>query len=214
MNANELIITTENGRASTEERAHSASQSDLISSYRVAEFVTLARDGSPVCWPLAPDFENGRLLFSTGYVYPTKARNAQRNPRVAALFSDPTASGRSEDDPLVLVQGLAEVFDQDLQRNTERYVDQLLRKGPLTLRLMLRTPGTTAGLGWLPDTHLDRGAAPAGIYLGARADCLQSRCVIGNLPSDLFTRAGYRASTGGIRVAATLSSPTRPGLHR
>ncbi len=60
---------------------------------------------------------------------------------MAALFSDPTASGRSDDDPLVLVQGLAEVFDQDLQRNTERYVDQLLRKGPLTFRLMLRTPG-------------------------------------------------------------------------
>ncbi len=116
-------------------------RSDILSSYRVAEFATLAHDGSPVCWPLAPDFERGRLLFSTGYVYPTKARNARRNPNVAVLFSDPTASGRSDNDPLVLVQGLAEVFDQDLQRNTERYVDQLLRKGPLTFRLMLRTPG-------------------------------------------------------------------------
>lgn len=116
-------------------------RSDIINSYRVAEFVTLARDGSPVCWPLAPDFKGGRLNFSTGYVYPTKARNAQRDPRVAALFSDPTASGRSDDDPFVLVQGLAEVFDQDLQRNTERYVDQLLHKGPLPFRLMLRTPG-------------------------------------------------------------------------
>ena len=114
---------------------------DIINAYRVAEFVTLARDGSPVCWPLLPGFKSGRLTFNTGYVYPTKARNAQRNPRVAALFSDPTASGRSDDDPLVLVQGLAEVFDQDLQRNTERYVDQLLQKGPTMLRLMLRIPG-------------------------------------------------------------------------
>lgn len=113
---------------------------DIINSYRVAEFVTLAGDGSPVCWPLFPDFENGRLIFNTGYVYPTKARNAQRNPRVAALFSDPTASGRSDQDPLLLVQGLAEVFDQDLQRNTERYVDQLLRKGPAMFRLMLCIP--------------------------------------------------------------------------
>lgn len=117
------------------------SRSDILSSYRVAEFVTLARDGSPVCWPMAPDLENGRLLFSTGYVYPTKARNAQRNPRVAALFSDPTASNRSDDDPLVLVQGIAKVFDQDLQRNTERYADQILQKGPLMFRLMVRTPG-------------------------------------------------------------------------
>src|SRR5574341_2063969 len=75
---------------------------DIISSYHVAEFVTLARDHSPVCWPLAPDFEHERIIFSTGYMYPTKARNAQRNPRVAALYSDPTASGRSDDDPLVL----------------------------------------------------------------------------------------------------------------
>jgi hypothetical protein len=116
-------------------------ETDIIHSYRVAEFVTIARDGSPVCWPLAPDFVGGRLIFSTGYVYPTKARNAQRNPCVAALFSDPTASGRSDDDPLVLVQGLSEVFDQDLQRNTERYVDQLLRKGPIMIRLILRIPG-------------------------------------------------------------------------
>ncbi len=119
----------------------SLARSDIINSYRVAEVATLARDGSPVCWPLAPEFKDERLNFSTGYVYPTKARNAQRNPRVAALFSDPTASGRSDGDPFVLVQGLAEVFDQDLQRNTERYVDQLLRKGPLTFRLMVRTPG-------------------------------------------------------------------------
>jgi hypothetical protein len=113
---------------------------DIIQSYRVAEFVTQAQDGSPVCWPLAPDFEDERLIFSTGYVYPTKARNAQRNPRVSALFSDPTSSGHSDAEPLVLVQGLAEVFDQDLQRNTERYVDQLLQKGPILFRSTLRTP--------------------------------------------------------------------------
>ena len=113
----------------------------ILRSYRVAEFATLARDGSPVCWPLAPDLKDGYLIFSTGYMYPAKARNAQRNPRVAALFSDPTASGRSDNDPEVLVQGLAEVFDRDLQRNTERYVDQLLQKGPLLFRLMVRTPG-------------------------------------------------------------------------
>lgn len=113
---------------------------DIIKAYRVAEFVTLTRDGSPVCWPLFPDFEDGRLIFNTGYAYPTKARNAQRNPRVAALFSDPTASGYSGEEPYVLVQGLAEVFDQDLQRNTERYVDQLLRKGSVIFRLILGIP--------------------------------------------------------------------------
>jgi hypothetical protein len=111
-----------------------------IAAYRVAEFVTLAHDGSPVGWPLTPELEGNRLAFSTGYVYPGKARNAQRDPRVAVLYSDPTASGRTDDDPLVLVQGRCEVFDEDLQANTERYVAQHLRKST-PLAPMLRIPG-------------------------------------------------------------------------
>lgn len=110
-----------------------------IAAYRVAEFVSLARDGSPVGWPLTPDLEGSRLVFSTGYVYPGKARNAQRDPRVAVLFSDPTASGRSDADPLILVQGRCEVFDEDLQANTERYVAQHLRKAT-PLAPILRIP--------------------------------------------------------------------------
>lgn len=49
---------------------------DQIGAYRVAEFVTLARDGSPVGWPLNPDLEVDQLVFSTGYVYPGKAAKA------------------------------------------------------------------------------------------------------------------------------------------
>lgn len=112
---------------------------DQISAYRVAEFVTLARDGSPVGWPLAPELDGDRLVFSTGYVYPAKARNAQRDPRVAVLYSDPTASGRSDADPLVLVQGRCEVSDEDLQANTERYVAQHLRMDS-PLAPMLKIP--------------------------------------------------------------------------
>lgn len=67
-----------------------------IAAYRVAEFVTPARDGSPVGWPLTPDLED----------------DAQRDPRVAVLCSDPTVSGRTDADPLVLVQGRCEVFDK------------------------------------------------------------------------------------------------------
>jgi hypothetical protein len=139
-------------------------RSDIITSYRVAEFVTLARDGSPVCWPLAPDFEGGRLLFSTGYVYPTKARNAQRSPRVAALFSDPTASGRSDNDPLVLVQGLL-----GLGSITAEY--RALCRSTLARDHCAPSddthPRTSATHGWLPGTHLDRGIAPTRICLGA-----------------------------------------------
>ena len=112
---------------------------DQIDAYRVAEFVTLARDGSPVGWPLNPELEGDRLVFSTGYVYPGKARNAQRDPRVAVLYSDPTASGRTDADPLVLVQGRCEVLDEDLQANTERYVAQHTRTAS-PLAPMLRIP--------------------------------------------------------------------------
>jgi hypothetical protein len=112
---------------------------DQVQAYRVAEFVTLARDGSPVGWPLTPELEGDRLAFSTGYAYPGKARNAQRDARVAVLYSDPSASGRSDADPLVLVQGRCEVLDQDLQANTERYVAQHIRTAS-PLAPMLRVP--------------------------------------------------------------------------
>ncbi len=110
-----------------------------IGTYKVAELVTLAHDGSPVGWPMGPMLENGRPVFSTGYVFPAKARNAQRDPRVAVLYSDPTASGRTDDDPLVLVQGRATVLDQDLQANCDRYVAYLTRGSPLGT--IFRIPG-------------------------------------------------------------------------
>lgn len=164
----EIDLSTEQwskGSGSTQALA----RSDIIKSYRVAEFVTLAHDGSPVCWPLFPDFERGRLIFNTGYVYPAKARNARRNPRVAALYSDPTASGRSDGDPLLLVQGTAEVFDQDLQRNTERYVDQLSRKGPPLFRVVMRIPWLRQLLvGYLARIWIE--VIPRQAYAWARTD--------------------------------------------
>ncbi len=146
-------------------------QQDMINAYRVAEFVTLAGDGSPVCWPLAPGFDGQRLAFNTGYVYPTKARNAQRNPRVAALFSDPSASGRSDGDPFVLVQGLAEVFDQNLQQNTERYVDWLMHKGPRVFAWLLHVPGLRQRMvGYLTRIWIE--VIPQRVFVWARGDNL------------------------------------------
>ncbi len=139
MNALENNLIAQNVHPAVLSPNPAITQRDIVGSYRVAELVTLARDGSPVCWPMLPDLDRGRISFSTGYTYPAKARNAQRDPRIAALFSDPTATGRPEADPLVLVQGIAQVFDEDLQRNTDRYVNQLLRKGSV-MSLVLRVP--------------------------------------------------------------------------
>ena len=54
--------------------------------------------------------------MTTGLGYPKKARDARANPKVALLFSDATGSG-IEDAPQVLVQGIAEVDDRDLEAN-------------------------------------------------------------------------------------------------
>ena len=113
-----------------------------IEAYKVAELITLTRCGSPICWPMAPYFGDGKIAFATGYVYPSKALNAKRNPRVAVLFSDPTASGRNDSDPITLVQGTAVVSDEDLQHNTERYVDRLQASGMAGIGVMLRVPLT------------------------------------------------------------------------
>lgn len=115
---------------------------DVIRSYLLVEFITLDRRGAPVCWPVLCEFERGRIVVSTGYVFPAKARNAQRNPRVAAFFSDPAATLGPDDGLLVLVQGDAEVYDQDLQRNVERFYDSGLRfpKTPAVYKLLMRLP--------------------------------------------------------------------------
>jgi hypothetical protein len=164
---------------------------DIVGSYRVAEFVTLARDGSPVCWPLAPEFERGRLVFSTGYMYPTKARNARRNPRVAALFSDPTASGRSDTDPLVMIQGHAEVFDQDIQRETQRYMDQLMRKAPLSFRLALSVPPLRRAMaGYLARIFIE--VTPQREYAWMRTDPPPADVLTMHRPSAFEPRHGIR----------------------
>jgi hypothetical protein len=83
----------------------------LLERYRTCELATVGRDGVPIAWPTIARLEpSGALLVSTSIAFPQKAINAARDPRVAALFSDPTASGL-DDPPEVLVQGLTEVSE-------------------------------------------------------------------------------------------------------
>ena len=88
------------------------------------EYVTIDGRGQPIAWPVTPyphDEAGGTCLdITTGLGYPKKARDAQRNPKVALLFSDPTGSGL-DDPPAVLVQGTARVDEQDLEANRARY---------------------------------------------------------------------------------------------
>ncbi|MER5428429.1 pyridoxamine 5'-phosphate oxidase family protein [Streptomyces sp. NPDC002588] len=85
---------------------------DVLDAYRTCEFVTLAKDGTPLVWPTAvwrrPD---GTLLLSTSLAFAQKALNIRRDGRVALLFSDPTGSGL-DPAPQIFVGGRAECPDE------------------------------------------------------------------------------------------------------
>ncbi|MGD8750077.1 MAG: pyridoxamine 5'-phosphate oxidase family protein [Anaerolineales bacterium] len=86
---------------------------EVFHEFRTCEFSTLAKDGTPITWPVTTFFqsEQGRFFMATSIGLPRKAFNIRRNPRVSMLFSDPTGSGLS-DPPSVLVQGNAESPDE------------------------------------------------------------------------------------------------------
>jgi hypothetical protein len=97
------------------------------------EYTTVDANGQPITWPVTPYYKPGAetIDISTGVGYPKKADDAERNPRVSLLFSDPTGSG--VDDPCaVLVQGPAEVDDRDFDANRERYLRDSVEKLPAT----------------------------------------------------------------------------------
>jgi hypothetical protein len=81
--------------------------------FRTCEFSTLARDGTPITWPLVTLWrpEEREFVLTTSIGMPQKAFNIRRDPRVSLLFSDPTASGLRRP-PAVLVQGEAEAPDE------------------------------------------------------------------------------------------------------
>jgi hypothetical protein len=80
--------------------------------FRTAEFTTIAKDGTPITWPVTVLYQedSGAFVTATSIGLPNKAFNIRRNARVALLFSEPKASGLSSP-PAVLVQGDAQVAD-------------------------------------------------------------------------------------------------------
>jgi len=106
---------------------------EVFDRFVVCEFTTIGRFGQPITWPVTPYLRTGRpeIEVTTGLGYPQKAHNAAADPRVSLLFSDPLGSGIS-DPPMILVQGLAEVDDSDLEANRRRYARESLAKLPAT----------------------------------------------------------------------------------
>jgi hypothetical protein len=112
------------------------------------EFTTIDARQQPITWPVTPYYKRGApaIEVTTGLGYPKKADDARRNPQVALLFSDPTGSGVQEG-TRVLVQGTAEVHDEDLDANRERYFREAAEKLPAT-RKMHPPEVVRRGLNW------------------------------------------------------------------
>ncbi len=108
----------------------------MFGRFITTELTTVDRRGQPITWPVTPYYSPGApcIDVSTGLGYPKKANDAQANPLVALLFSDPTGSGLS-DAPMVLVQGVAEVDDRDLDANRRRYARESVQKLPVMRKL-------------------------------------------------------------------------------
>ena len=106
------------------------------------ELTTVDRLGQPITWPVTPYYHAGApcIDVTTGLGYPKKAKDARANPLVALLFSDPTGSGLA-DPPMVLVQGSADVDDEDLEANRERYARESLEKLPGGWTAKVHPPG-------------------------------------------------------------------------
>jgi hypothetical protein len=112
------------------------------------EYTTIDANGQPITWPVTPYYGPGDACISvtTGLGYPKKADDAARNPYVALLFSDQTGSGIAKP-PMVLVQGIADVDDRDLDANRERYVRESGEKLPAT-KSMQPPALVRKSLGW------------------------------------------------------------------
>jgi hypothetical protein len=100
------------------------------------EFTTVGARQQPITWPVTPYYRHGGATIdvTTGIGYPKKADDARRHPSVALLFSDPTGSG-IEGGPQVLVQGTAEVDEEDLDANADRYLRESATKLPETAKM-------------------------------------------------------------------------------
>ena len=84
----------------------------VIRAYRTCEFATLAKDGTPVAWPVSPLLRpDGTFILTTSVGFPQKAFNIRRDGRVALLFSDPHGSGLTQP-AQVLVRATATCPDE------------------------------------------------------------------------------------------------------
>ena len=65
---------------------------EAFSGFVTCEYVTVDSRQQPIVWPVTPYYSDGAptIDVTTGLGYPKKAADAESNPSVGLLFSDPT----------------------------------------------------------------------------------------------------------------------------
>ena len=122
----------------------------VLATFRTCELSTLARDGTPITWPVSALWEPrpGHFLRTTCVGRAQKAVNIRRNPRVALLFSDPTGSGLRTP-PTVLVQGDATAPDElRVVDGLEDYWRMIFARQRLPAYLSITNPLLRRGMDW------------------------------------------------------------------
>jgi len=165
--------------------------------FYTTEFVTVDGRGQPIAWPVTPyPHEGGSCIdVTTGLGYPKKARDAEHNPNVALLFSEPHGSGLQEP-PMVLVQGVARVDEEDLAANRERY----RREGKIKLpkaNERLPPPALDRFMSWYVD-RIYVHVTPERILVWPKGDISAQPEVIGELPAGAPVAPQPAPSGGGI----------------
>jgi Pyridoxamine 5'-phosphate oxidase len=119
----------------------------VLDGYRTCEFATLAKDGTPLAWPVSPfRQQDGTLLITTSIAYAQKALNVRRDGRVALLFSDPTASGLSAP-AQIFIDGTAQCSELTTSpAGVEEYWSMLFRRQPSSRGYVL--PGFRSLMDW------------------------------------------------------------------
>jgi hypothetical protein len=152
---------------------------DVFERFVTCEYTTVDPRQQPITWPVTPYYRSGdpTIDITTGLGYPKKADDARRNHHVSLLFSDPTGSGL--DDPCrVLVQGMAEVDDGDLDANKERYWRESREKLPGTRDM--HPPKLLRGLlGWYY-TRIYVKVRPERVFVWPDGDCAREPDVLGS----------------------------------
>jgi Pyridoxamine 5'-phosphate oxidase len=104
-----------------------------LTAFRVCEFSTLAKDGTPLTHPVgALLLEDGTFRLTTSIGLPNKVFHIRRNPAVSMLYSEPTGS-KLADPPTVLVQGSASAPDEiitDLSADEQYWLNTIMRRQP------------------------------------------------------------------------------------